>query len=91
MKISKVIEEVVDWAGLARWLCINPNNIITHCNIIESNVLTSCYRRKLVEIYRDRTAKSPQQVAENMARVLEDEMENKEVASELRELSFGEL
>ena len=38
-----------------------------------------------------RTAKSPQQVAEDMAWILENKMENKIVARKLWQLTFGEL
>ena len=87
MKISDVIEKVVDWNGLAGWLGIDAKKITEDCK----NEPVQCYRRTLVRIYCDRTAKSPQQVAEDMARVLEDEMENRIVAKKLRQLIFGEL
>ena len=93
MKISQVIEEEEDWDGLARWLgivTVDTNKIRTYCIFMEINVLTLCCRKKLVEIYCYQTDKSPQQVAEDMARVLEDKMENRAVARKLRELTFGE-
>ena len=89
-KISSELMEGVDWEGLAGWLNLKTEEIRTYCNTASNNP-AHCYRRKLVQLYCDRTAKSPQQVAEDMARVLEDKMENRIVAKKLRQLDFGEL
>ena len=85
-KISNVIEDVVNWEKLAGLLNIDSDKVQEDCKMEPS-----CYRRKLVKKYHDQTDKSPQQVAEDVARVLEDEMENKKVSNKLRKLSFGEL
>ena len=89
MKVSSAIEKV-DWDVLAGWLSVYTDGIRTDCNI-QSGKPAQCYRRRLVEIYCEHTAKSPQQVAKDMARILENKMENKKVARKLRQLTFGEL
>ena len=88
--ISREMKEGVDSEGLAAWLDIDTGGIRTYCKI-ESNDPAQCYRKLLVELYCERTAKSPQQVAEDMAWVLKNEMENRIVAKKLRLLNFGEL
>ena len=89
-KISRELKEGVDWEGLAGWLDLNTGGIRTYCNTAGNN-LAQCYRRNLVQLYCEHTAKSPQQVAEDMARVLEHEMKNRIVAKNLWQLTFGEL
>ena len=89
MKISSVIE-VKNWEDLAGWLGVDEDGVRTECSSKGSN-LAHCYRKRLVGIHCDRSGKSPQQVAEDMARIYEDKMENKRVAMELRLLTFSEL
>ena len=89
MEISSLIEEAGDWEALAGWLGVSTGGIKTYCNVM-SDDLALCYRIRLVGLYCDRSAKSPQQVAEDVARILENKMKNKKVASQLRLLTFGE-
>ena len=79
------------WRELAGWLNIEPEGIKSDCS--RDGDLAQCCRRKLVEVYCDSTAKSPQQVAEDIAEILEDEMSNKRAANELRMLidKLGEI
>ena len=92
MSISSVLMRVEDWEGLAGWLNVDKPVIIrikTDC-IRDSGSLADCYRKKLVEHYCESTAQSPLQIARDMARVLENKMSNKKVASQLQHLTFGE-
>ena len=82
--------EVENWEDLAGWLGVDKNEIETECNRKAIN-LAHCYKKRLVRLYCDRTGKSPQQVAEDMAWIYEHRIKNKRVAKELRLLTFSEL
>ena len=88
MEMSSVVE-VKGWEDLAGWLDVDEDKIRTKC-VAESDQ-PQCYRRRLVKLYCDSSGKSSQQVAEDMARIYEDKMENKRLAKELRQLTFSEL
>ena len=82
-----MIRDVEGWEQLAGWLDVSPGEIREVCN--RESDWARCYRRRLVEIYCDRTAKPPQQVTEDMAKIFEDRIKNKRVADKLRLLTFG--
>ena len=89
MKITSVLMEVAGWEELAGWL--NMNDGIVSINSYCKSEPAHCCRRKLVQLYCERTAKSPYQVAEDFARALEDGMKNKKVANKLRKLQYCEF
>ena len=94
-KISSVLlqMEVEDCEDLTGSLGVSIVGIRKYCAMDIKQA--QCYRRRLVQLYCDRTAKSPQQVAEDMATVLEDEMEMMEnrnkIVEKLRQITFGKL
>ena len=89
MKISAVIKEMVGWEDLAGWLAVGEDEIRAYC--MRESDLAHCYRRRLVHVYCDRTAKPPHEIAEDIAAISENEMNNKKVANKLRLLIFSEL
>lgn len=81
------------WEALAGWLDVEDGvleGIWVHCGT-RGSVSAACYRRRLVEHYCHKTAKTSRQVANDMAKALEEHMDNKRQAGELRRLVFGEL
>ena len=93
MEISAVLKEVVDWEELAGWLGIGTGDIHeirSYCNMA-SDKPSHCYRKRLVKVYHESTAKSPREIAEDFAWFLEHKMRNKMIALRLQQLSFSEL
>ena len=86
--IAKALEEVSDWDALAGWLNINSDIIRTNCGPFLG--LGQCYRRELVKTYCDRLPLgNSYQAADDIANVLEFNMEEKRQAQALRDLHFS--
>ena len=81
------------WEDLANWLGLDDEVIAINTLCNKDNQPAQCCRKRLVQIYCDHTGKPSQQVAEDMAWVLEKKMKNKNVAGKLRalKLNSGEL
>ena len=88
--ISRVLFAVDDWKGLALSLDLHASNRIeTECAHELSGARHECYRRSLVRRYCDKGPfGSPEEVAEQIAHVLEETMGHKRQAQQLRELRF---
>jgi len=85
--ISKELESVENWEGLANWLNVGSTDIKTDCAGESSRA--ACYRRKLVRCYCDsQFAGDPNSVTEDIAKAL-DKMNLKRQAQQLRNLQFG--
>ena len=85
--ISKVLENVPDWKGLAGWLSISSHPIETDC--AQDVAQASCYRRELVRRYcNGQPSEKPCKVAGDIANAL-DQMRHILQAQQLRELKFG--
>ena len=89
--ISEVLSDVNDWVGLAGSLDLANSRIETECAHESSGARHECYRRSLVRRYCDKwPSGSPEEVAEQIAQVLEERMDHKRQAQQLRKLRFGE-
>ena len=87
--ISKVLENVPDWKGLAGWLSIESHPIETDC--AQDVAQASCHRRELVLRYCNRQpSENPCKVAVDIANELE-KMNHRLQAQQLRNLKFGKL
>ena len=87
--ISNVLSGVDNWEGLAGWLDIASDPILTKCQSKLNGAKHECYRSSLVRRYCQISG-SREEVVENIAQVLEEKMNNKWKAQELRKLTFGE-
>ena len=87
--ISNVLSGVDNWEVLAGWLNIANGLIQAECQPKMNGVKHECYRSSLVRRYCQKSG-SREEVVENMAQVLEEKMDNKWKAQELRRLRFGE-
>lgn len=86
--IVAILEDVPNWEALADLLEVKSDNIIQDCE--DSLLKTHCYRRKLVNIYREKLKTDNKcTVASNIADALEN-MKMIRSAQKLREL-YGEL
>ena len=89
--ISKVLSDVDDWEELAGWLDLASGPIQAECLPKLNGAKHKCYRRSLVRRYCDKCLSgSPEEVAEQIAQVLDEKMDLKRKAQKLRELRFGE-
>ena len=80
-----------DWKGLALLLDLASSRIETECAQESSGARHECYRRSLIRRYCDKCPSgSPEEVAEQIAQVLEEKMGHKRQAQQLRELRFSE-
>ena len=84
--IAAALWDVYDFDGLAGWMNIKFGPIRENC--ASSTALFECYRRSLVRSYCDESGHGPQQVAEDIAAILEKDMKKKRVAQILRQLKF---
>ena len=84
--IAAALGDINNVEGLAGWMNIKFGSIRENC--ASSMALAECYRRSLVRSYCDESGHGPQQVAENIAAILEKDMKNKRVAQILRQLKF---
>lgn len=85
--IAAELKSLSDWEELSGWLVESTVLIKENC-LARSSVVAECYRRELVRAYCDMSSVSPQQVAENMADVLDKKMKNRRIAKALRQLHF---
>ena len=90
-RIAEVLLEIDNWESLAGWLGVNHHTIRTNCG--SSSDHASCFRRLLAETYCDTTTKNDMHtIAENIAFVLETEMNKRRQADILKNLPFsGEI
>ena len=87
--ISNVLSGVENWEGLARWLDLERGPIQAKCLPKLNGAKHECYRRTLVQQYCEKCG-SREEVVEKIAQVLEEKMNNKLKAQQLRKLSCGE-
>ena len=87
--ISNVLSGVDNWEGLAGWLDIESDPILTKCRSKSNGAKHECYRSSLVRRYCQKSG-SREETVDNIAQVLEEKMNNKWKAQELRKLRFGE-
>lgn len=76
------------WETLAGWLGVEDGvleGIWAHCGT-QGSVSATCYRKELVKRYCEKMAQTCRQVASDMAKKLEEHMNNKRLAKELRQL-----
>ena len=64
---------------------MNINSDLIRENCATSPALAECYRRDLVRSYCGESGHGPQQVAEDIANILEKDMKNKKIAQNLRQ------
>ena len=86
--MARELEALDNPAGLAGWMDINFSRIKQNC--ASSLALAECYRGSLVRSYCDKTGLSSQQVAAEIANILERDMNNKRIAQLLRQLDFSQ-
>ena len=85
--ISKELEGVTNWKGLASWLDVRSNSIETDC--AREGSQAACCRQELVRSYCDKEPSGdPYTVSEDIAQELE-KMDHKRQAKKLRQLQFG--
>ena len=87
LMIAAELKSLSDWEELSGWL-INNKGIIRENCLARTTAVAECCRRELVRTYCDMSSVSPQQVAENMADVLDKKMKNRRIAKALRQLNF---
>ena len=85
--IAAELKSLSDWEELSGWLVESTVFIKENC-LATTTAVAECCRRELVRTYCDMSSVSPQQVAENMADVLDNKMKNKRIAKALRRLHF---
>ena len=91
MTISEVLSSVVDWERLAGWLELPNGPIQVECQSKPNGAKHNCYRSSLVRRFCVKfPSGSPKEVAERIAQVLEERMDHKWQAQQLRELRFSE-
>ena len=79
-QITDVLEAVEDWEDLAAELGIEDgkrSSIKSDCKIDSSSAAT-CYRRKLVKTYCDRTVLELVEIVENIAKALDGMMKRQQ-------------
>ena len=86
--IAAELGEIDNVEGLAGWMNIKFGLIKENCG--SSTAPAECYRRSLVRGYCGKSGHGPQQVAEDIAAILEKDMKNKRVAQILRQLKFAQ-
>lgn len=87
-KILQALLSESHWETLAGFLGVEDGvleGIWAHCGT-QGSVSATCYRRQLVRHYCDKKAQDCQQIAIDMANVLEHHMGNKRLAKRLRQL-----
>ena len=89
--VVNVLKEVNNWETLSGWLDEDTNIIKATCFTEHHGDLALCFRMSLVRRYCDTTARTPRQVADDMADVLENRMRMKKQADKLRHLELGKL
>ena len=87
--ISNVLSGVENWEELAGWLDLDDDAIQAKCQPKLNGVKHKCYRSTLVRQYCEKWG-SREEVVEKIAQVLEEKMNNKLKAQQLRKLTFGE-
>ena len=87
-KIVQALLGESHWETLAGFLGVGDGvleGIWAHCGT-RGSVSATCYRRQLVRHYCDRMAQTCRQIASDMANILEDNMGNKKLAKNLRQV-----
>ena len=93
MEIAGVLKFVSDWEKLAGWLNVDNGVVVeigTYCRT-QGSISAACHMMNLIKHYCEKTARSPRQVADDMADVLETRMDIKLQADKLRKLKLSKF